>query len=306
MRAIVVFLLALLSFWQSPADARHRDITVIRGHRSPYLDQVYYAFAASSDKPFINFDYKPGREAAIARSIKAEGGRVVLIVGKSSGEMLAALDKKLSVLVLLHGDIPPEEQQDEVVQISTEIAAPQMLAVLRDIFPKQRRIGIAYNPKLTQKKIDRYVRAQTEQQTQLALLKVDQPSDIGSLMPTFHDKIDIFLLVKDATVIKAGIEAIVPFLQKDRLPLVSSTDAFTGRGSFLTVVVEPLSLGRIAWNVVKRMLAGQTTFSQSFEKKDITLNFSLKEATKLKYDPETVLTILSNATTAGYQVHLLH
>lgn len=300
-------LLGILAFvlLLAPSAGAQNEIAVIRDRHSLALDQIYYGFAAAIDKRFVNYDYTPGKEAEIGKGVRMENPRMVFYVGDPSPEMLAALDPKIPLLILGHGHpgaVKDDGGQRTIVQLEKDIYPEQVLKIVGELFPGKRRVGFAYNPKLTQGLIDEYRGTNAAKDMQLFLLKVDQPNDLPNLMPTFKDKIDVFLVLMDATVIKAGANAMAPFLRDYRVPMLSTCELFTGDGNLITMEVNPFSLGRMAASIATKMIAGQTSFATNFEKRDITLTFSLKEAYKIKYGAETLQELLERAAGAGYNV----
>src|SRR6185436_6394370 len=150
------------------------DIAVIRDRHSKILDQIYFAFAIATDKRLINFDLQSGKEAEIAKGIQVQGARMVFFAGNATSAMLKALDPKLPVLLVSHdhNDELPELKDRTVVTLAKDLYANQVLSILGELFPGKRRIGFAYNPKLTQEEIDEYKKSPLAKELNLILLKI--------------------------------------------------------------------------------------------------------------------------------------
>jgi putative ABC transport system substrate-binding protein len=301
----IIFLLIVAFILPAKLLAQSTEIAVIRTAKSPFYDSIYFAFAASAGKRFITFDAKLGQEASIAKSLRLQEVRVVFVVGEPNQGLIDQIDAKLPIVFIGHGGLITESVEGRaLIRLDAELGASQILEVLAKVFPTKKRIGMVYNPKLTKKVIDRFRAANRDAARRLVLLKVDQPADVANLMPTFNGKIDMFLLIRDATVVKAGIQSIGPFLRQNSLPLVAPTRAFAGNGSLMTVEIDPMSIGRIAGEVTRKALAGQRTFKVQFEPADFELRFSLEESFKLKMPAEQFIQLLDRATAAGYRVHI--
>jgi ABC-type uncharacterized transport system substrate-binding protein len=285
------------------------DIAVIRDRNDPAIEKIYFGFISVTTKRIVNYDNIPGKEVEIGKSLKAEGAKVVFIAGEARPELLAAIDPKIPIMIIGHGhpdtiNVGDNANGRVIVPLEKDLTPEQTLATLAELFPGKRRVGFAYNPKLTQNVLDEFRKTTLAKDLNLVLLKVDQPNDIVNLMPSFKDKIDLFLLIMDATIIKAGAMSMAPFLRENRIPMVSSCELFTGEGPLVTMEVRPLAIGRFAADIAAKMLGGQTTFSNTFNKHDIDLTFSMKEAYKIRYTADQLQDLFDRAATAGYQVRL--
>lgn len=159
------------------------------------------------------------------------------------------------------------DHQPNVTGVATFQPIEAVIANARKVFPRAKRIGMAWNPgelsseactMLTRQVAPRYG-------FELVEANVTSPADIMEAVQSLLVKdVDLFFISGDSTMLSA-FESVAKVLQKSRVPLLSNSCADIGRGALLSVGPDYYQVGRRAGLMAIRMLRGEAVQDMPIE-----------------------------------------
>lgn len=141
---------------------------------------------------------------------------------------------------------------------SNQVPVESQLKALKKVV-KFKRLGIIYNPKEPNSRIQRDIAASLQHTMNFSLLdyKITYPSDLAAVMPQLKNAVDAVFIPADSLMISLG-EDLAGWINKLKLPSLATVETLVAdHGLLLGLQPSYYQLGRLAAEKARRILAGE-------------------------------------------------
>lgn len=264
-------------------------------------DIVPYRLAADGFKGRYNgrvMEYIISREIErnmdVLDSIKADTPDVVLAVG--SNALRFVIEKVSDLPVVYCMVVNPEKcgvmDRSNVVGVSVNVAFDVQLSGFKSLLPGLKRLGMVYNPQVSQGVADKAHAAAGRLGVDLVTQRIRSPKGAPKALRKLIGKIDALWLIADGTVVNAdSLEFILLFTLENGIPLLTYSEAFVRAGALMSLSIDHFNAGEQAADVVNDMINGDAERLPSMIEADyVRTSINMVTARAIGLDvPESVL-----------------
>ncbi|HEY3445429.1 MAG TPA: ABC transporter substrate binding protein [Myxococcales bacterium] len=189
-------------------------------------------------------------KAKVVFAIGPEAARVVLEKRSAKPVLVAfaegtASDSKTLVVPVL---VPPEQQL-----AALKSTLPSVLDV-----PKQPRLGVLYDPKISSRLVGEYEAAAKAAGLSLVKAEVKQRSEVADAARELLDRVQALWLVPDATVVNLeSFRTLVQLSLARKVPVIGFGEPMAKAGCVLAVQPEYAGLGKAVGTAARRLMEGK-------------------------------------------------
>jgi putative ABC transport system substrate-binding protein len=206
-----------------------------------------------------------GTAAQIARKFVGDNPDVIVAIATPSAQALVAATK--SIPVVYAGVTDPVAAQlvkdwkasgTNVTGVSDVLELDKQVALIQQVVPKARRVGMVYNPGEANSVVVVKALKELLGKAGMTLVEAAAPRsvDVGSAARSLIGKVDVIYTNTDNNVVSA-FEALVKVGNDAKIPLVASDTDSVKRGAIAALGVNYYDLGRQTGKVVARILKGE-------------------------------------------------
>lgn len=265
-------LLALGAF----ADAAEtcRAVVVRSAQLQPHLEVVRgFKDASECSVREVTLRDNEGPEKVLAKSPD-----IVITVGTSGLMKL----KAISTLPLVYAMAVPAEalrcQSPNISGVSMDLSPATHLAAMRQLFPGKKRIGVIYDPRQTGAFFEEAVKAARAAGLELISQQVDAPSRVPSVLATMKDRIDIFWMLPDSTVVTdENVELLLGYSFREAVPIFTFSRKYVDMGAVASLDLDPYDIGVQIGELANRVRAGSGPVREYARAPRLTLNRNVAE-----------------------------
>ncbi len=146
---------------------------------------------------------------------------------------------------------------NNITGVSDALTLQKRVALLKQLFPKARRVGVLYNP--SDPSSVAQVREFQENLSGSGLIAIEltvlRPLDVGSAARSLIEKVDVFQTLTDRTV-NQGYASLVQVANDARIPLVGWDVSDVRAGAVAAVDLTDQDIGSAAGRLTLRILRG--------------------------------------------------
>ena len=176
--------------------------------------------------------------------------------------------------------------------VANELSLAQELSLLGYLLPNARRIGVIYDPRYSQQRINEARDYAKQLGITLEEAKIDGTSTAIDLLDNLLPKIDLLWLIADPGVLtdKATIEAIYKQTEQMHKPIYTYSEAFISYGASLIVAADTPTIGRQAATMAEAILRHEpiTSNVQAAAGSHIILNTCQMHKIKADYNADAL------------------
>ena len=259
-----VFFLANLVWPGSQAPVWGQDVVVLKS-----ADVGAYNAAVSALKESLSpgveileydlqGDLAQGRK--LGKKIRATPARLVVAIG-----LKAALAAKLEVL-----DIPiisclvldPKKYdlaRKNLTGVSLRIPIQTQFALIRNLVPGSKRIGVLFDPTKTKRMIKQAMPFAKGQGLELITSPVSSPEDVPAKLRSMLSNIDILWLIPDSTVLtEDSLEFLLHTTSEARVPVLGFSSGLVRSGALAGLYINYAEVGKQVAGLAQKILQGQS------------------------------------------------
>jgi putative ABC transport system substrate-binding protein len=271
------FLLALaMAASAAPAFAADITVAVTAIVEHPALDAardgIKEALAAEGfvDGEQIDFVYesaqgKPEIAAQIARQFVGDGATVIVPISTPSAQGAVAATKDIPIVFTAVTDpvaaqlvTSLQKPGGNVTGISDMSPLPEHIALMQEITPNAKRIGVVYNPGETNSMVlvERLKELAGPAGLEIVESAATKSGDVQQATLALVGKVDAIYIPTDNTVVSA-LEAAVSVAEENQIPLYAGDTDSVPRGAIATVGFNYKNVGMETGRIVARVLKGE-------------------------------------------------
>jgi len=227
-------------------------------------------------------DYK---NIDIANEIKSLHPDMILAIGVTA---LAKVKHIRKIPIIYFMVLDPKSVissgEKNISGVSMNIPQKDQLAVIVNLFPDIKDIGIIYNPKKTSFIIKRAETAAWNTGINLIKKTVNTPKNVASRMMEMQGKIDLFWLIPDSTVLTPEtIKFLFLFSMNNKIPIIAFSKNYLGIGALLSIGIDSYDIGRQAGELGNTFFTtnNKNLFNQHIDARRPVVSLNKKIANKL-------------------------
>ena len=282
-------------------------IFILKGESTLFTNSLFSSFIANTLEKVQIYNMQEMGEKIDFESIKSLKPSLIFTIGQTPVEQLSKNFPKLSIISVGHYDIMAFRNLPNVIPVSTDVPSSMAIQMLKELFTPKKRIGVIYNPKLTQFVTNELKTEMEKNGFEMAAIKIDTPEDIPLSIKAFKGNIDLFYFVTDATIFRAqSFDAILSFLIDNKIPYITPAGAFLKENGLMAMSVDPISMGRYIYRLSEKITADDKKKQDLFSTPPrLEIYFSLSASKKFGISAQKAQDFFRTALDKGYKVELV-
>jgi putative ABC transport system substrate-binding protein len=142
--------------------------------------------------------------------------------------------------------------------VSMYVSPEKFVSAMLEVFPNAKRIGVTYDARHSEAFIREADDACRARGVTLVARKTSRPEDFPSLIDGMKDKIDLFWMVPDATVVNPeSVKYLLLFSFRNRVPVFAFSRKYVEMGATAGLYAAPRDMGFQAGQIARKILAGK-------------------------------------------------
>ncbi len=214
--------------------------------------------AAANVTPYV-LDADASKVPAQLAQVQARKPRLIFAVGTNAAQLASQRIRDVPIVYSLVLNPARQEQlSSNACGISLDVSPKEQLAVFAKIKPAVKRIGVIYNPAASDNVVEEAAAFARTAGFSLIAKKADTMKDgLVALKELENEPLDAFLMILDPVIANdASFKQLLTFSLKRRIPLIVPADPLVKAGALLSVGADYTRVGDQAWDIAKRILAG--------------------------------------------------
>lgn len=262
--ALVVLLAPMVTTWA--ADSGAPRIAVLVSHDAPPYRAALRGFQEVLKRGGVEASYDvyslggdPAESDRAVQRIKANGAHLLYSLGAVATEAVirAGIDIPLTAcLVLNSADI---KKAPNAAGVALEIPVQIQFQWLRRMVPDARRIGVLFNPKENQDRVDAAARVAREMGLVLAARAIEAPRDIPAALKRLANEADVVWGLPDRVVLSPETaRPLLLFSLRNRIPFVGLSVPWAKAGALYALDRDYSDLGTQCGEIAMAILDGRS------------------------------------------------
>ncbi len=238
----------------APGLARAGEVLVVRSSDLAAYKAVEKAFVASFDG---NVKLVSLADPAAAAGLPAAvpGADLVLAVGQEAAKAAAAARPKALLVALVPASQKIGLEHKQLLPMF--VPAPVQLKAFRAALPSLKRVGLLYDPSLSQVLAGEYAAAATAAGLAVVKSEVTSREAVAGAARALMPQVDALWLIPDTTVISAeSFKFLVQSSVAAKVALLGFSEGMTRAGALVSVEATHAEIGKLAAAAAKRILSG--------------------------------------------------
>ncbi len=201
----------------------------------------------------------------IAQKFLADNVDFVLAIATPSAQAAANVIREIPIIIAGVTDPIAAGLAESIARPGTNVTGTSdlppvraQLALLKELVPRVRRVGVIYNAGEVNSVvlIDLARKAAAELGITLVEATVGSTAEVQQAAQSLLGRVDAIYVQNDNTTASA-IEAVIAVAERGRLPLITSDDTVVEKGALGTIGIDYYELGRRTADVAYRVLQGE-------------------------------------------------
>ncbi len=256
-----------VSFAAEVAVIMSRDIEPFRAAQSGFMEVVN----ASIVEYHMDGDMDKGHE--ITKLISANKPDLILAVGTKAA--LVAHQDIEDIPIVFAMVSRPEVYGligDNITGVSLNIAPYIQFKALKSILPGTERIGVIYNPEISEKAVAMAADDARKLDLELIAKEVRSSRDVPDALRRLRGSMDALWMVMDETIVESTtLEHIMLFTLRNKVPFMGLSVRFVQDGALLALSSDYQDVGRQAGEMVNQIIGGKSASDLSIVPPEKTL-----------------------------------
>lgn len=193
--------------------------------------------------------------------------------------------KSIKDLPVIYAMVMPSEAhislQKNISGVSMDISPETYMKTIVEIFPKAKQIGMIYDPRYTGLCFREITEVANTRGIKIVSRIARNPGDVPDLIEGMQNKIDIFWMLADYTVVTPEtFNYMLLFSFQNNVPIFTFSGKYVEMGAVAALNINPFDMGVQAGEIARMLLEGREGPIRAYAKKT-TLTINKKIAKKL-------------------------
>jgi putative ABC transport system substrate-binding protein len=263
-RAAMVLLVSLV-LGAAPAAAdtpRTRVVALVSHDAAPYKEalvglQQQMTSGAQEVQLDVHFLQGDNRAAPAVLQTARDGAAVIVALGTAAAQIALSGEGQTPVVAAMVFNSDLLRRTPSATAVVLDMPLEAQFDWLRKMLPDYRTVGVLYNPKENQQRVDAASRVAQQRGLKLIARPVDGPQDLPGALDSLSRQIDVLWSMTDAVVISPQTaQPILLFSFRNRIPLIGLSSTWVKAGALYSLDWDYGDIGRQTGELVQRILRG--------------------------------------------------
>jgi len=259
--------LMLLSLFCQVTVVTAGDVLVVQSMPiKPYNEALrgFRSICSDATRNLTSFELS---EADVVKKVRKSEPDLILAIGMDALQKVKEIrDVPIVYLMVLN---PQSLTLDagNITGVSMSIQPERQLAMLQQVLPHARRIGLPFDHDKSGSFVRKAQNAAAAMGIELLAKRVQSSRDAAAALDGMKGKIDVFWMIPDTTVVNSGsVDLLLLSAIENRIPVLAFSEKYAEKGALLSMEVDAAEAGRQAGEMANSILAGKAV--KSIEKTD--------------------------------------
>ena len=274
---------------------RTRVIALVSHDAAPYKEALSGLQQQLASTPGLQVDsyLMQGDTRAATNALQAahDAGAVLVTLGTAATQAVLSSDAATPVVAALVFS-SESLRRPSVTAVTLDMPVETQFDWLRKMLPEQRTVGVLYNPKENQQRVDAAMRIAQARGLKLLARPVETPQDLPAALEGMSRQIDVLWSLTDAVVISPQTaQPILLFCFRNKIPLVGLSSTWVKAGALYSLDWDYGDIGRQTGELVQRIVHGAKPAElPAVTPRKLTYAINMKSAGQLGVDvPRSLL-----------------
>ncbi len=259
----VLALLGVLAF-TSPAQSGEVRIAIVSSQDAAPYQELQTGLREFLTKEGLSavYDVYPlqgqaGKAADATRAIKSTGPRLVITIGTLATQTALREIQDIPVVAGLVGNPDELRKSSNATGVLLDFPLDTQFQWMQRLAPSATSVGVIYNPKENQAKIEAAVKAAKKAGLSLVAKEIETPRAIPDALESLSKNVDILWGTTDQLVLSPQTaESILLFSFRSRVPFTGLSTSWAKAGALYALDRDYRDLGAQCGELAVRILAG--------------------------------------------------
>ncbi len=291
--ALVPIMIFFLLICATAAEAGQR-ILALQGVRARPYNEAYEGFRGvlADDADISRIVLSDLSSHNGKDHIREAGPDLILAIGMDALRLAENL-KDIPVVYVMALDAAGEfSARDNITGVSMVVEPENQLDIIHRAFPAAKTIGLIYDPEQTGNLVEKIRSAASGQEKSLVTGEVYRPENVPASLMLMLDKIDVFWMLPDLTVVTPEpVRSMLLLAMEAGRPIVSFSEKYAEQGALVSIGVDSYDMGRQAARMAEKIIAGADAASipaENARKAVVTVNPRIAEKLGIDLDKEAL------------------
>lgn len=196
----------------------------------------------------------------VVKKIKSKQPDLILTVGPDALSLAAKEINDIPIvycMVMFPEKLEIANDKKEITGVTMAVPLKHQIRKLQDIKPGLKTLGIIYNPKNTKHLIEEAEQLTNSLGIKLIAKQVDSQKDVPNATRKLLDRIDVFLLLPDPTVITINFfEFLLIHSAKNKTPIMTYSKEFVQAGAHFALSPDYFMMGKQSAEIAENIMSG--------------------------------------------------
>jgi putative ABC transport system substrate-binding protein len=192
----------------------------------------------------------------ILRKVHESGTVAVFAIGMDALNLARSVRDIPVIYAMVPNSLTLSSGPKPLSGVSMYIPPDRYIGSILDVFHGARRIGVIYDPRNSEAYVREALQSAQGRGVELVLRKASRPSDIPALVDSMKDKIDVFWMLPDTTVINPEtVKYLLLFSFRNKVPTFTFSKKYVEMGSTAGLYTAPFDIGVQAGEIARKLVA---------------------------------------------------
>ena len=255
-KGICLFLAALLLHLAQPVFSEAHEIVVIKSAEIKPYNEALEGFRSSFACDVTEMVMTEADSSDILRKVHEPNTAAVLAIGMDALNLARSVRDIPVIYAMVPHSPTPGPESKPLSGVSMYIPPDRYIGSMLDVFQGAKRIGVIYDPRNSEAYMKEALQSAQGRGVDLILRKAARPADIPALIDSMKDKIDVFWMLPDATVINPEtVKYLLLFSFQNKVPVFTFSRKYVEIGSAAGLYSAPFDMGVQAGEIARKIVA---------------------------------------------------
>lgn len=278
----VLLLVSVLTAMVVP-EACATDVLIVQSNRERAYDEVAKGFRSVLGQRCDPLVLADSEVKDLAGTIRRRRPRLILAIGANALERVLSMGGIPTVYAMVFNPAAKVAEGVDVTGVGMRLGPERQLALIKQVLPRVRKIGLLSDPDKTGSLTRQIVRGADGVGMDLVVRDVGQTRDVPGIIDGLKGVVQAFWLLPDSTVVTPQtLEYLQLVSVESRIPFIAFSDEYLKSGAFMSVGIDPPDIGRQAGELAAIILAGTRARNVSpVEPRSVKVHINAKVARQL-------------------------